>query len=108
VEEASESKREDDPPAALLAEPALLAGDDDAGGLGVGLADAVLTVVVLDPAEVQSAPLDLAPQLTSPAVLAGPGTLRLPLLPAAPRRGVAGGARARGGVVSPVPEEGRR
>jgi hypothetical protein len=38
----------EDPPAALLAETALLAGDDDAGALGVGLADAVLTVVPLD------------------------------------------------------------
>ena len=106
---ATESKQEDDPPAALLAEAALLAGDDDAGGLGVGLADAVLPVIVLDPGEVQPAPLDLAPHLSSPAAVLAPGTLRLPLLPAAPRRRVAGGgARARGGVVSPVPEQGRR
>jgi len=107
---ATEIKQEDDPPAALLAEAALLAGDDDAGGLGVGLADAVLPVVVLDPGEVQSAPLDLTPHLSSPAAVLAPGTLRLPLLPStAPRRGVAGGgARARGGVVSPVPEKGRR
>lgn len=96
-------------PAALLAEAALLAGDDDAGGLGVGLADAVLPVVVLDPSEVQSAPLDLAPHLSSPAAVLAPGALRLPLVPTAPSRRVAGGgARARGGVVSPVPEKGRR
>jgi hypothetical protein len=74
----------------------------------VGLADAVLPVVLLDPAEVQPAPLHLAPHLA----VVGPGALRLPLPPAAPRRGVAGGARARargaGVVSSPVPEERRR
>lgn len=78
-------------PAALLAEAALLAGDDDAGALGVGLADAVLPVVLLGRAELQAAPLDLAPHLRSPALLAL-GTLRLPLPPAAPRRRVARGA----------------
>ena len=73
----------------------------------MGLADAVLPVVVLGRAELQLAPLDLAPNFRSPAFLAL-GTLRLPLLPAAPRRRVAGAARARGGVVAPVPEQGRR
>lgn len=78
-------------PAALLAEAALLPGDDDAGALSVGLADAMLPVVVLGRAEVHPAPLDLAPHLTSRALLAL-DTLPLPLLTAAPRRRVAGGA----------------
>lgn len=47
-------------PAALLAEPPLLASDDDARGLGVGLADMVLAVVVLGAGEVGVASLDLA------------------------------------------------
>lgn len=91
-------------PAALLAEAALLAGDDDAGGLGVGLADPVLPVVLLRGAELGPAALHLATYAPSSAAAAPlpPGPL---LLPAPPRR-LAGGAR-RGGV-APVPEEVRR
>ena len=92
-------------PAALLAEAALLAGDDDAGELGVGLADPVLPVVLLRVAELDPAALHLAPHAPSSSASASsagrlpPGPL---LLPAPPRR-LAGGAR-RGGV-APVPEE---
>jgi hypothetical protein len=99
--------RQPNPPAALLAETALLAGDDDAWALGVGLADAVLPVVLLGAGELQPAALDLAPHLPSSALLAL-GTLPLPLLPAAPRRRLAGGARGRRDGAAPVPEERRR
>lgn len=49
-------------PAALLAEAAVLAGDDDAEALGVGLADAVLAVVLLVASQLQPAALHLAPR----------------------------------------------
>lgn len=89
-------------PAALLAEAALLAGDDDAGGLGVGLADPVLPVVLLRGGELGPTALHLAPYAPSSASSAGPLPPGPLLLPAPPRR-LAGGAQ-RGGV-APVPEE---
>lgn len=94
------------PPAALLAEAALLAGDDDAGRLGVGLADAVLPVVLLGGAELDAAALHLAPCVSSTSSSAASllphrhlGPLLLPAPPCCLAR------RARSGGVGPVPEE---
>jgi hypothetical protein len=95
------------PPAALLAEAALMAGDDDAGALGVGLADAVLPVVILGGAELDSAALHLAHHVPSSSSSAAASLLPLgPLLLPAPPSCLAGGARS--GGVGPVPEEVRR
>lgn len=96
-------------PAALLAEAALLAGDDDAGELGVGLAHAVLPVVVLDADELHPAPFHLAPHLpTTTSSFLRPASLLLPPPSRMSRGGgyLAGGGARHGGV-GPVPEEGR-